>query len=154
MLWLVLDNYSIYLDNDLLLKVMSSWPHMHGLRLKDDEPHLPTVTFRGFFAALCQCPHLCPLTLPIDAVNINIDPKAESFQHNSLQVLDVGHSDVADAEAVACIISRCCLVSMAAKFDTMEWASGMRRHGGTRSTGSSYILSLLRFLAVGVTPTT
>ncbi|KAG0696277.1 hypothetical protein DFH29DRAFT_1082984 [Suillus ampliporus] len=99
-----LDNYFIYLNNDLLLKAMSSWPHMRDMELTDHELHPPTVTFRGLFAALRQCPHFRFLALPIDAVNIDIDPKSESFQHHSLQFLEVGLSDVADAQAVACII--------------------------------------------------
>ncbi|KAG0703080.1 hypothetical protein DFH29DRAFT_465446 [Suillus ampliporus] len=102
-LWLKSDDCFIYLDNDLLLKAMSSWPHMRRMNLTGRK-HPPTITFRGLFAALRQCPHLHYLKLPIDAVNIDIDPKAESFQHNSLQTLDTSLSDVADAEAVACII--------------------------------------------------
>ncbi|KAG0695751.1 hypothetical protein DFH29DRAFT_879818 [Suillus ampliporus] len=103
-LTLVLDNYSIYLDNDLLLKAMSSWPHIRVMDLTDHEFHPPTITFRGLFVALRQCPHLHFLRSPIDAVNIDIDPKAESSQHHSLRVLDVGLSDIADAQTVACII--------------------------------------------------
>jgi len=44
------------------------------------------------------------LQVLIDAVDIDIDPKAESFQHTSLQTLDISSSPVADAEAVAGII--------------------------------------------------
>lgn len=71
-----------------------------------DLPHHPpaTVTFRGLFAALRRCPHLYILALPIDAVNIDVDPEVESFQHTSLRYLDVSDSDVADPEAVARII--------------------------------------------------
>ncbi|KAG0703079.1 hypothetical protein DFH29DRAFT_465439 [Suillus ampliporus] len=103
-LWLVFENCSIYLDNDLLLKAMSSWPHLHRMVLLDDQSRPPTVTFRGLFAALKLCPSLDTLQLLIDAVNIDIDPKAESFRHTSLKCLDVGFSDVADADAVARII--------------------------------------------------
>jgi hypothetical protein len=40
----------------------------------------------------------------MDAVNIDIDPEAESFQHTSLRILDVCGSRVEDPEAVARII--------------------------------------------------
>jgi hypothetical protein len=40
----------------------------------------------------------------MDAVNIDINPSAETFQHTTLQKLDLTQSDVADAEVVARII--------------------------------------------------
>ncbi|OAX35227.1 hypothetical protein K503DRAFT_802985 [Rhizopogon vinicolor AM-OR11-026] len=63
-----------------------------------------TVTFRGLFAALRRCPHLHTLVLPIDAVNIDVDPEVESFQHTSLRYLNVSNSDVMDPAAVARMI--------------------------------------------------
>ncbi|OAX36711.1 hypothetical protein K503DRAFT_801820 [Rhizopogon vinicolor AM-OR11-026] len=96
---------SIYLDNGLLSEAMSSWPHMVFLELTDLHCCPPTVTFRGLLAALRLCPHLHTLRLSMDAVNIDIDPKVESFQHTSLQTLDVGPSPAEDAEAITCIIS-------------------------------------------------
>ncbi|KAG1750769.1 hypothetical protein EDB19DRAFT_1904167 [Suillus lakei] len=103
-LCLIFDNFPIYLDNDLLLEAMSSWPHIYSMKLKDYQLDPPAVTFRGLFAALRLCPHLQTLQLHIDAVNIDIDPDNESFQHTSLQSLNVGYSDIEDAEAAARII--------------------------------------------------
>jgi len=40
----------------------------------------------------------------MDAVNIDIIPTVDSFQHTSLQMLDVGSSYAADVDAVAYII--------------------------------------------------
>jgi len=97
-------HYSTYLDNDLL-EAMSSWPHIVVLELTHSHCHPPTVTLQGLFTALRLCPHLRTLRVSIDAVNINIDPKVESFQHTFLQMLDVGYSHAVDAEAIACIIS-------------------------------------------------
>ncbi|KAG1733807.1 hypothetical protein EDB19DRAFT_1729676 [Suillus lakei] len=95
----------IRLDNHLLLKATSSWPHIRSLKLED--PHLrpPSITFCGLFTALRQSPHLHTLHVLMDAVHIDIDPQAESFQHTSLRTLDVRSSHIADREAVAHIIS-------------------------------------------------
>jgi hypothetical protein len=90
----------MYLDNHLFLEAMSSWPHIYDLSLSNT--HL--VTFRGLFAALRLRPRLHSLATDIDAVNIDIDPEIESFQHTSLQRLDVGSSHVGDPVAVARII--------------------------------------------------
>jgi len=95
---------AIYLDNDLLLEAMSSWPHIRELELVDPHIHPSTITFRGLIAALRLCPQLHTLQVSIDAENIDVDVKAESFQHTSLQILDMNSSPVADAEAVARII--------------------------------------------------
>ncbi|OAX33949.1 hypothetical protein K503DRAFT_748044 [Rhizopogon vinicolor AM-OR11-026] len=97
----------IYLDNDLLLEAVSHWPHISHLKL--NRPRFPSpppaVTFRGLFAALRECPNLQILQVSIDAVNIDIDPTVESFQHTSLQSLDVCNSPIVDPEVVARIIS-------------------------------------------------
>jgi hypothetical protein len=101
----------IYLDNDILLEAMSSWPHIRCLDIHYHDHHdhhdrlPPLVTFSGLFAALRTCPHLRTLKLPVDAVNIDIDPDAESFRHNSLQTLDVCNSSVQDPYTVARIVS-------------------------------------------------
>ncbi|KAG0694970.1 hypothetical protein DFH29DRAFT_880347 [Suillus ampliporus] len=100
----VMLHHPIFLDNDLLLEAISSWPHIRSLKIEDPRCRPPTVTFRGLFAALRQCPHLHTLQILIDAVNIDIDPKAESFQHTTLHTLDLAQSWEADAEAVARII--------------------------------------------------
>ncbi|KAG2750219.1 hypothetical protein P692DRAFT_20873173 [Suillus brevipes Sb2] len=96
-------HYCIHIDNHLLLQVMSNWPHIRSLELVDSQM-LPEITFRGLFTALRLCPHLHTLRILMDAVNIDIDPAAETFQHTTLQKLDLIQSDVADAEAVARII--------------------------------------------------
>ncbi|KAJ8596818.1 hypothetical protein M405DRAFT_804906 [Rhizopogon salebrosus TDB-379] len=96
---------SIFLDNDLLLEAMSSWPHIESLELDDQHRYQPTVTFRGLLTALQKCLHLHTLRVFMDAVDIDIDPKAESFQHPSLRTLHLGVSPVRDAEAVTVIIS-------------------------------------------------
>ncbi|KIK36793.1 hypothetical protein CY34DRAFT_16145 [Suillus luteus UH-Slu-Lm8-n1] len=96
-------HYCIHIDNHLLLQVMSNWPHISLLELVDSQMP-PEITFRGLFTALRLCPHLHTLRILMDAVNIDIDPAAEQFQHTTLQKLDLIQSDVADAEAVARII--------------------------------------------------
>lgn len=94
----------IRLDNHLLSKAMSSWPHIRSLKLEDPHPHPATITFCGLSTALRQSPHLHTLHILMDALNIDIDPQAESFQHTSLQTLDVRTSHIADREAVAYIL--------------------------------------------------
>ncbi|KAG1731446.1 hypothetical protein EDD22DRAFT_960572 [Suillus occidentalis] len=61
--------------------------------------HSSTVSLR-------QCPQLHALNVELDVVNIDIDPKAESFQHISLINLGVRVHDppAADTEAIARII--------------------------------------------------
>lgn len=95
---------SINLDNDLLLEVVSSWPQLRTLSLYDTRHLSPKVTFRGLFAALRRCPQLHALNIELDLVNIDIDPKAESFQHTSLITLGVHDCPAADDEAIARII--------------------------------------------------
>jgi hypothetical protein len=100
----------VYLDNDLLLEAMSSWPYIQEMRIDSaehyDQPEgpSPTVTFGGLFAGLRLCPNLHTLCLDMDAINIDIDPEIESFQHASLRWLNVGSSIAEDAEAIADII--------------------------------------------------
>lgn len=93
----------INLDNNLLLEAMSSWPHIRMLEFMDPQA-VPTVTFRGLFAALHRCPRLHTLDIPLNAVDIDIDPTAESFQHTSLQHLNLTSLDISDAKAVSRII--------------------------------------------------
>ncbi|KAG1873177.1 hypothetical protein F4604DRAFT_777250 [Suillus subluteus] len=91
------------LDNNLLLEAMASWPHISSLILVDKKT-VPTVTFRGLFTALLQCPYLLRLDMSIDAVRIDIDPTAEPFRHATLESLNLTWCHVADAEAVARIL--------------------------------------------------
>ncbi|KAG1879620.1 hypothetical protein C8R48DRAFT_236955 [Suillus tomentosus] len=95
---------SINPDNVSLFEAMSSWPQIRSLSLSDPHRRPPQVTFRGLFAALSQCPHLHALHVEIDVANIDIDPKAESFQHTSLKSIGYYSSPAANAEAVARII--------------------------------------------------
>ncbi|KAG1807989.1 uncharacterized protein BJ212DRAFT_715633 [Suillus subaureus] len=81
---------------------MSRWPHIRSLELVDWQ--ITPITFRGLFAALRQCPHLCWLQISMDAVNIDINPDTEPFQHTTLQQLILTRSDLVDGEAVARII--------------------------------------------------
>jgi hypothetical protein len=96
----------LYLDNGLFLEAMSSWPHIEFVHLYDSwcEESTSTVTFRGLFAGLRLCPHLHTLRVSMDAANVDIDPKAELFQHPALHTLDLGLSRIRDAEVVAFII--------------------------------------------------
>ncbi|KAJ8592834.1 hypothetical protein M405DRAFT_812158 [Rhizopogon salebrosus TDB-379] len=101
---LFVDSNYMYVDNDLLLECASSWPHIESLLLESSRSGEPTITFRGLFAALRLCPHLHTLRVFMDAANIDINSKAESFQHSSLQTLHLCDSRIRDAEAVALII--------------------------------------------------
>ncbi|OAX35897.1 hypothetical protein K503DRAFT_802459 [Rhizopogon vinicolor AM-OR11-026] len=84
---------------------MSSWPRIESLVLLDKHLYEPAVTFRELFAAISPCPHLHALRVSMTAANIDIDPKAASFQHPSLHTLNLGASFIRDAEAVALTIS-------------------------------------------------
>ncbi|KIK34440.1 hypothetical protein CY34DRAFT_17720 [Suillus luteus UH-Slu-Lm8-n1] len=94
----------IYLNNDLLFEAMTSWPHIRFLSLVSPHFYTPTITFRGLFTALHQCPRLHTLDISLDTVNIDIDHTDESFQHASLQELILATSRISDAEAVARIV--------------------------------------------------
>ncbi|KAG2065884.1 hypothetical protein BDR04DRAFT_1234321 [Suillus decipiens] len=91
------------LDNNLLLEAMENWPYICSLELVDEDT-VPTVTFRGLFTALPRCPSLRRLDMSMDAVRIDIDPTAESFQHTTIESLNLTRSRVADPEAVARIL--------------------------------------------------
>ncbi|KAG1776714.1 hypothetical protein EV702DRAFT_1046037 [Suillus placidus] len=94
---------SIYVNDDLLLKAASSWPHIRTLQIEGPYHHAATITFCGLFAALCQCPHLHMLQFLIGAVNTDINLDAKPL--HSLQILDLTiTSHIADAKAVAHII--------------------------------------------------
>ncbi|KAG2148772.1 hypothetical protein DEU56DRAFT_782106 [Suillus clintonianus] len=95
----------IRLDNDILLVAMSAWPHIHTLKITDSSLR-PSVTFRGLFTAMRQCPHLDSLEIVIDTENIDIDPNAEPTPHTSLRTLELetDHYWVRNPEAVASII--------------------------------------------------
>ncbi|KAG1798625.1 uncharacterized protein HD556DRAFT_1525622 [Suillus plorans] len=103
-------NPCIYLDNDILSQAMSSWPHIRTLDINYlDDHHSPSgVSLHGLFAALSLCPQLHTLRIPINLATINVDPHAEPIQHTSLrslELLDISQSQIADAEALARIIS-------------------------------------------------
>ncbi|KAG1744561.1 uncharacterized protein EDB91DRAFT_1080672 [Suillus paluster] len=103
-LWLMLHR-PIFLDNNLLLEAMSSWPHIRTLSLEEPHCRPATITFRGLFTALRRCPHLQTLDVLIDTARIDIDDTAESFQHTTLRSLGlIPSSHVVDAEAVSRII--------------------------------------------------
>ncbi|KAG2345443.1 hypothetical protein BDR05DRAFT_998573 [Suillus weaverae] len=96
-------NSSIYIDDDLLLKAMSSWPHICMLQIEGLYHHAATITFCGLFTVLRQCPHLHTLQFLIDAANTDIDLDAKPL--HSLQILDLTiTSHIADAKAVAHIL--------------------------------------------------
>ncbi|KAG2126808.1 hypothetical protein DEU56DRAFT_915925 [Suillus clintonianus] len=96
----------VYIDNDLLLKAMSAWPHLRHLDLETSYLY-PSVTFRGLFTALRRCPHLHFLRIAVDIVNIDIDPNAELTPHTSLEVLKLDtepESPIPNAEALARLV--------------------------------------------------
>lgn len=95
----------IYLDNNLLLEAMSAWPHIEFFRIEDSGRN-SSVTFRGLFTALSQCPQLESLRLSIDIVNIDIDIHAEPIPNTTLRALDLETSEdhIENAEVLARII--------------------------------------------------
>ncbi|KAG1748069.1 hypothetical protein EDB19DRAFT_239404 [Suillus lakei] len=117
-------HHAIYLDDDLFVEAMSSWPHIRSLILIG-HPHLrqPTVTFRGLFAALHFCPHLRALQVMIDtSTSTDIGPAAEPFQHTSLQILRVGTSSVVEAEAEAVARMIFCMLPRVEQVADPKWA--------------------------------
>ncbi|KAG1851815.1 hypothetical protein C8R48DRAFT_361086 [Suillus tomentosus] len=97
----------IYLDNDMLLQAMSTWPHIHILEINDSGDHVPSeVSLRGLFTALGLCPQLHTLRVPINLATIDINPDAEPIQHSLRSLaLETSESEIADAETLARIIS-------------------------------------------------
>ncbi|KAG2120531.1 uncharacterized protein F5147DRAFT_831815 [Suillus discolor] len=103
-------NPYIYLDNDILLQAMSSWPHIRTLEINYLDGHLSSseVSLHGLFTALSLCPQLHTLRIPINIPNIDVYPDAEPIQHTSLrtlELLDISQSQIEDAETLARIIS-------------------------------------------------
>lgn len=95
----------IYLDNNVLLEVMSAWPHLQALHIEECAIS-PSVTFHGLLTAIRQCPQLEAFGMLIDTVNIDVDPDAEPIQHACLQTLrlETPESPTGNAEAIARII--------------------------------------------------
>lgn len=95
----------IYLDNNLLLEAMSSWPHIEFFKIEDFGGN-SSVTFRGLFTALSQCPQLESLRLSIDTMNIDINLHAEPIPNTTLRALDLETSEfhIENAEVLARII--------------------------------------------------
>ncbi|KAG1862651.1 hypothetical protein F4604DRAFT_1929406 [Suillus subluteus] len=100
------DGSHIYLNNDILLQAMSTWPHIRILEIQDSGLIPSHVTFHGLFTALRQCPHLRVLQVPINIATIDVDPNAEPMPHTSLQILELKttKSEIENPEAVARII--------------------------------------------------
>ncbi|KAG1862639.1 hypothetical protein F4604DRAFT_1054890 [Suillus subluteus] len=99
-------NSCIYLDNDILLEAMSTWPHIHTLKIKDSGLRPSSVSFHGLFTALRLCPQLHTLQVAINTATIDIDPDAEPIQHPTLRTLELEASDfpITNAETLARII--------------------------------------------------
>ena len=118
---LLFNSGPIDLDNDLLLEAASSWPHIEVLNFENRRQS--AVTFRGLFAALRLWPRLHTLRIWMDAANIDIDPKAESFQHHSLYALDFTGSNIRDTKAVAVIIASMlpCVSKVTHTIDDGRW---------------------------------
>ncbi|KAG1807550.1 hypothetical protein EV424DRAFT_1576285 [Suillus variegatus] len=113
----------IYLDNNMLLKAMSSWAHIRTLDISHLDDHLSSseVSLRGLFTALSLCPQLHRLRLPINIATIDVDPDAEPIQHTSLLSLELetSESEIADAEILARIISAWLPLSEKSKLSCM-----------------------------------
>ncbi|KAG2096330.1 uncharacterized protein F5147DRAFT_818453, partial [Suillus discolor] len=97
---LISEKFHIYLDNDMLLQAMSSWPHIRTLEIKESDPP-SEVTLRGLFTALGPCPQLHTLRFPVNLATIDIDPDTEPIQHTSLRSLDLEKSKLQIASAAA-----------------------------------------------------
>ncbi|KAG2108060.1 uncharacterized protein F5147DRAFT_800576 [Suillus discolor] len=108
-LQLMFSDSSIYLDNNVLLQAMSSWPHIRTLKIDYLDDHLSSseVSPRGLFAVLSLCPQLHTLRVPINIATIDVDPDSEPIQHTSLRSLELetSETEIADAETLARIIS-------------------------------------------------
>ncbi|KAG1890688.1 uncharacterized protein F5891DRAFT_106696 [Suillus fuscotomentosus] len=97
--------FCIYLDKDMLLQAMSSWPHIRTLEIEESDLS-SEVSLRGLLTAIGLCPQLDTLQVPIKIATIDIDPDAEPIQHTSLESLDLDLSEsLTDAETIARIIS-------------------------------------------------
>jgi hypothetical protein len=105
---LYLHGSQIYLDDNILLQVMSTWPQIRILEIQDSGLLPSHITFRELFTALRQCPHLRVLRVPVNITTIAIDPDAKLLPHTTLQRLglEATGSDyiIENAQAIARII--------------------------------------------------
>ncbi|KAG1749498.1 hypothetical protein EDB19DRAFT_2036448 [Suillus lakei] len=103
---LTCDDTFIYLNDDLLLEAMSTWPHIHILEIEDSGLRSSPVTFRALSTGLRLCPHLNMLRVAISTEDIDIDPDTEPIHHPSLRSLKLEASEfvIANSEALARII--------------------------------------------------
>ncbi|KAG2073426.1 hypothetical protein BDR04DRAFT_1094939 [Suillus decipiens] len=93
----------IHLDDDLLVEAISSWPHIHSLKIEDSGFRTSPVTFRALFTALRLRPQLYSLRVAINTADLDIDIDAEPILHSSLKTLWLEPSELLTAhpEAVA-----------------------------------------------------
>ncbi|KAG2139114.1 uncharacterized protein EDB93DRAFT_1164156, partial [Suillus bovinus] len=86
---LTLCNFCIYLDSDILLQAMSTWPHIRTLHINSSCLDPFSVSLHGLFTMLGLCPQLHTLQVPINVTTIDIDPDAEPIQHTALRSLEL-----------------------------------------------------------------
>lgn len=98
-------DFYLDLDDDFLLEITSTWPHMNCLKIEDCRFDHSPVTFQAVFAALRLCPQLRALRIAIDSTTtIDLDPDFELRQNPSLRMLDLrmsGMPQIPNAEALA-----------------------------------------------------
>ncbi|KAG1890700.1 uncharacterized protein F5891DRAFT_1176863 [Suillus fuscotomentosus] len=141
---LMFNNFYIYLDNDMLLQAMSSWPHIHTLEI-DDAALFSEATLRGLFTALGLCPQLHTLQVPINLAAIDIDPDAEPIQHTSLRslTLELSEFQTADAETIARIISAWLpRVNQVQDVDGFSWGEVNRHLRSLRVATAPYVVGV------------
>ncbi|KAG2048324.1 hypothetical protein BDR06DRAFT_962834 [Suillus hirtellus] len=132
----------IYLDNDMLLQAMSSWPHIRTLEINDSALS-SKVTLHGLFTALGLCPQLHTLRVSINIPTIDVDPDAEPIQHTSLrtlQLLNTPESQIADAETLARIISAWLPCVDHIYGPGLSWDEVNMHLGSLRAAAASYVV--------------
>ncbi|KII95729.1 hypothetical protein PLICRDRAFT_227127 [Plicaturopsis crispa FD-325 SS-3] len=106
--WDCVDGFD--LDDGDLVMIATSWPSLEHLHLSSGcRWSLPSrVTLQGLLKLLQLCPNLKSADLMINATEADASkfPTAQIIPHNALASMDLGYSPIADAEAVATILSR------------------------------------------------
>ncbi|KAG1892080.1 hypothetical protein F4604DRAFT_1672181 [Suillus subluteus] len=98
-------------DQDLI-RAAKSWPKLTKLRLGDEgrwiSPARPQITLHGFASLLLHCPHLCTLSISMDATSYNVvTPQVPGggVINTKITTLSVGASLIENPLAVAAFLS-------------------------------------------------
>ncbi|KII95724.1 hypothetical protein PLICRDRAFT_170336 [Plicaturopsis crispa FD-325 SS-3] len=104
--WACTDGFD--LDDEDVATMAASWPSLQWLELSTHPGWSvrSRITFRGLAAMLQRCPDLEHLSIVVDATQVDVPAQLMAPMNRALERIYLGNSPIADAEAVATVLSR------------------------------------------------